>query len=68
MKFYGKTQLLVVQDMRGSRGGKDMGSGPPPLKNHKYICFLRNTGTDPSGTYDPLMSAMAYPKSIVPIL
>ena len=39
--------------MGGSRGG-DMGSGPnppplthPPLKNHKIIQFLCNTGPDP---------------------
>ena len=31
--------------MRGSRGG-DRGSGPP-LKNHKNIGFLSNTGPDP---------------------
>ena len=33
--------------MGGSRGG-DRGSGPPPpLKNHKNIGFLSNTGPDP---------------------
>ena len=32
--------------MCGSRGG-DRGFGPPPLKNHKNIGFLSNTGPDP---------------------
>ena len=29
----------------GSRGGQ--GGLDPPLKNHKYIGFFRNTGPDP---------------------
>ena len=34
--------------MCGSRGDYgDRGSGPPPLKNHKNIWFLSNTGLDP---------------------
>ena len=28
-------------------GGGDIGSGPPPLKNHKNIGFSCNTGPDP---------------------
>ena len=32
--------------MRGARGGGGIG-GPDPLKNHKNIGFLSNTGTDP---------------------
>ena len=32
--------------MRGSRGWTG-GLDPPPLKNHKNIGFLRNTGPDP---------------------
>ena len=32
--------------MAGSRGGQRVRS-PPPLKNHKNIGFLSNTGTDP---------------------
>ena len=36
----------TVCSMRGSRG-EDRGSGPPPLKNHKNIGFLSNTGLGP---------------------
>ena len=35
-----------ILHMRGSRGGGGRGSGPP-LKNHKNIRFLSNTGPDP---------------------
>ena len=35
---------LKEHDMRGSTGGGT--SPPPPLKNHKYIGFLSNTGPD----------------------
>ena len=35
--------------MSGSRG-EDRGSGPP-LKNHKHIGFLGNTGPDPLKTH-----------------
>ena len=40
--------LLSINNtsMRGSRGGGGMGFGPP-LKNHKNIGFLSNTGPDP---------------------
>ena len=38
-------QRITFKDMHGSRGG-DRGSGPP-LKNHKNIGFLNNTGPDP---------------------
>ena len=40
--------------MSGSRGGGggDRGMGtPPPLKNHKNIGFLSNTGLDPLKNY-----------------
>ena len=33
--------------MGGYRGGGDRGSGPPPLKNRKFIGFPSNTGPDP---------------------
>ena len=29
----------IIICMCGSRGGGDMGSGPPPLKNHKNLGF-----------------------------
>ena len=38
-------QCFIVIVMRGSRGGRDRGSGPP-LKNHKNIGFLSNTALD----------------------
>ena len=33
--------------MCGSRGGTGGPDPPPPLKNHKNIWFLSNTGPDP---------------------
>ena len=38
---------VQTYNMRGSRGGGTGGLDPPPLKNHKYIGFLSNTGPDP---------------------
>ena len=43
--------------MRGSRGGTGGGDTPPPLKNHKNIGFLSNTGPDPLGNYKATMPA-----------
>ena len=43
--------------MRGSRGG-GVGRGPePPLKNHKNIGFLSNTGPDPLKNHKAIMQA-----------
>ena len=43
--------------MHGSRGG-DRGSGPPPpLKNHKNIGFLSNTGPDPLKIHKTMIPA-----------
>ena len=36
--------MLGLHDMRGSRGGQGVRT---PLKNHKNIGFLSNTGSDP---------------------
>ena len=38
-------------NMRGSRGGSDTPTRPPPpLENHKAIGLRSNTGLDPQGT------------------
>ena len=42
-----QTAPLVDQHMGIQRGGGDRGPDPPPLKNHKIIGFLSNTGPDP---------------------
>ena len=39
--------IFVAKIMRGSKGGGGQGDLPPPLKNHKNIGFLSNTGPDP---------------------
>ena len=45
--FYSRFGLKRgYRNMCWSRGG-DSGSGPPPLKNHKNIGFLSNTGPGP---------------------
>ena len=41
---------------RGGGGGGDRGSGSP-LKNHKNIEFLRNTGPEPLEIYKATMPA-----------
>ena len=43
---HGVWTQTVRMRMGGFRGGGDMGSGPPPLKNHKTIGFSSNTGMD----------------------
>ena len=49
----------AFSSMHGSRGGRGGGGGPtpPPLKNHKYIGFLINTGTDPLTNHKATKSA-----------
>ena len=42
--------------MRGSRGGGGWMSGPP-LKNHKAIGFLGDTGLDPLKNYNAIKPA-----------
>ena len=42
-------RLSICVNMFGSRGGTGV-QPPPPLKNHKNIGFLSNTGLDPLKT------------------
>ena len=43
--------------MCGSRGGQGVRTPPPPpLKNHKNIGFLSNTGSDPLKNYNATKS------------
>ena len=50
--------------MGGSRGG-DRGSGPP-LKNHKNIGFLSNTGPDPLKNHKATKPALNVGQSSAP--
>ena len=43
---YISISVYIVRSHAGIQRG-DRGSGPPPLKNHKNIEFLSNTGPDP---------------------
>ena len=39
--------MIGFVNMWGSRGGGGAGGPDPPLKNHKIIGFLSNSGPDP---------------------
>ena len=48
--------FFVAQIMRGSNGGGGGQGDVPPLKNHKNIGFLSNTGPDPKKNKKKLLS------------
>ena len=52
-----------ITHMCGSKG-RDRGSGPPPpLKNHKHLRFLNNSGPDPLKKYEATEASIQYGSS-----